>query len=654
MKKWLTGKNIVSLCISALLALEVLLMIDAVVVFRGGEISLTMAAGAEMVLTILIVLLFRRRGRQLLAAALAIPVVLAALALGAFACWKQFSLGAGYQEVDSGKDQIYGERRVMLIVPHQDDDLNILGGVLEEYARYGSALFPVFVTNGDYYGLTEIRYREAIQVFESIGVPEDHVIFLGYGDSWNADGPHIYNAQPGVVVQSHFGRTQTYGAENHAAYREGRDYTVDHLMEDLKSVILEYRPDVIFCSDYDHHIDHKSTTLLFEKVMGGILKEYPEYKPAVYKAYAYGTAWEAEPDFYAENILSTRNLFAQPYGQEPEIYRWEDRVRFPVKGAGLSRSLITAEGYQLLDMYASQEAGRMAVAVVNGDKVAWQRNTDTLCLRAQVAVSSGDGSLLNDFMLIDNHNLTDESHQPYDGVWIPEKQDIQKTARIILEQTSPVYSLTLYDHPSEEENVLNARITFDDGTMVETGPLDPRGAATVIRVDKEAVASFTVTLTELQGENAGLSEVEAFAQQPETEGRFIKLMDQDGNFLYDYRMDPEGTALLQLYTYGDLPALSADQYHVGVTGQSGTATLEDGVIRVTCPRGAEFVLNITCDAAGLSDSISVRNPGRIARAWTNLWQRVEEEVLIRYSRAELRKLLIYSVPAKISYVLRHL
>lgn len=88
MKKWLTGKNIVSLCISALLALEVLLMIDAVVVFRGGEISLTMAAGAEMVLTILIVLLFRRRGRQLLAAALAIPVVLAALALGAFACWK--------------------------------------------------------------------------------------------------------------------------------------------------------------------------------------------------------------------------------------------------------------------------------------------------------------------------------------------------------------------------------------------------------------------------------------------------------------------------------------------------------------------------------------------------------------------------------------
>ena len=40
----------------------------------------------------------------------------------------------------------------------------------------------------------------------------------------------------------------------------------------------------------------------FDKVMGALLKEHPEYKPVVYKAYAYGTAWEAEPDFYSENI----------------------------------------------------------------------------------------------------------------------------------------------------------------------------------------------------------------------------------------------------------------------------------------------------------------------------------------------------------------
>ena len=654
MKKRLNKNSVVSICVSFVLALEILMLIDAVVVFRGGEISLTAAAGLMGILTGTVLGLFHRHIKSLIAVILMIPALVITLGICSFFCWKQFSAGAGYQGVDSGKKQIYGDRKVMLIVPHQDDDLNILGGVLEEYARYGSELFPVFVTNGDFNGLAEIRYQEAIHVFETIGVPEDHVIFLGYGDGWSIDGPHIYNAQAGVVRESNFGRTQTYGTAEHPAYREGREYTIDNLMEDMKAVIMEHQPDVIFCSDYDHHIDHKSTTLLFDKVMGALLKEHPEYKPVVYKAYAYGTAWEAEPDFYSENILSTRNLFEEPYGQRPAVYQWEERVRFPVKGGGLSRSLISAEGYKLLDMYACQEANWMAASVVNGDRVAWQRHTDSMVLHSDVVVSSGNGGLLNDFMLIENHNLVDENHKPYDGVWIPETGDEEKTVTVTLPQMGDVSSVVLYDHPSEDNNVLDAIITFDDGTMVHTGPLDPHGAATSVVVNQKNVTAFAVTLKETEGEFAGLSEIEAFAKRPDRDGRFLKMMDREGNFLYDYRTEPDGTAEIAVHVHGELPELAQEYYSVETEGGTGTARLEDGKIHVICPAGEEMTVKITCSSADVSDSVYVRNPGRLERIWMHLWQSVEEAVFIRYSRAEQKKLLVFSIPDKISYVIRHM
>lgn len=654
MKKWLNGKILRSLCVAVVLAVELLLLMDVIVVFGGGAMSLASAAGLLVVLTVAAFWAALHYNRQTTAVTVILPVLLAAFTACSVACWKIFSADAQYQGMDAGKNQIYGGRRVMLIVPHQDDDLNILGGVLEEYARYGSEIYPVFVTNGDYYGLAETRYVEAVQVFQAMGVPEDHVIFLGYGDSWKDGGPHLYNAEPGVVMESFIGNRETYGTQTHPAYREGRAYTIGNLMEDLEAVILEYRPDILFCSDYDHHIDHKSTTLLFEKVMGNILKQNPQYRPVVYKAYAYGTAWEAEPDFYTENILSTRNHFAEPYEQTPAVYRWEDRVRFPVKGEGLSRSLVSTEGYRLLGLYQSQDANWMAASVVNGDKVAWQRHTDSLCLSAQIAVSSGNGNLLNDFMLIENNDLVDASHMPYDGVWIPDGQDDEKRADVTLDQTGPLAALVLYDHPSEEHNVLNAVVTFNDGTQLETGPLEPGGAATRIAVEKENISSFSVELTQIQGELAGLSEVEAFAEYPEPEGKFIKLMDREENFLYDYRTDPDGSGELLLYTHGALPAITEENYHVGIAGGTGSAVLDGGVIRFSCPRGGAFVLNITCDAAGVSDSIYVRNPGTWEQGWSDFWQKAEESIFIRFSRADEKKLLVFSIPEKIGYVLRHL
>lgn len=652
MRKTDMNHRLVPLCLGAVLGMEILLVADALVVFLGSAISPLLACVVWAVLTVAAVWFLHWNRKRLLTWVCAIPLILGILLGSGYACWHSFSSNAAYEFPDAGKQGIYANRTVMVIVPHQDDELNILGGVLEEYVRYGSRLYPVFVTNGDYSELAETRYREALAVFQQLGVPEDQVIFLGYGNEWRADGPHLYNADPGEVVISHAGKTETYGAPFHEVYREGRSYTIDHLMEDLQNVILDVTPDMIFCSDYDHHIDHKAVSLLFEKVMGNVLKENPDYTPIVYKAYAYGTAWEADADYYGDQVLSTKNLFEEPYGQRPAVYRWEDRIRFPVNGAILSRSLVGSEGYALLKLYESQGAQTMAAAVLNGDKVVWQRRTDSLCLGAAVTVSSGEGKYLHDFMLVENDNLTDANRMPYDGVWIP--TDDAREMTVTLAVPSPVDAVVLYDHPSPEHNVLNAQILFSDGTVVETGALDPGGAATRVPVGKDNVSSFRIVLKQTEGIDAGLSEVEAFASPVQSDGSFLKLTDGEGNFLYDYRTAPDGNATLGLYCHGVLHEMSKEDYDVNVDNENATAALENGVIRVHCPVGETVTLCVACGAAQVSDSIVIRNPGGWTRFWTGLWQDMEEALYCRCSLGWQKRLLIPSALEKVSYVLRHL
>ena len=654
MRKRMDRHLLLSLGICAIFAVELLLIADGIVVYGGGMLPLYSPVLMVPVAALLFFLCFHRDWKKALAVTAAIPVLMAVAAGAGYIGWKSFSVNAVYENPDSGKHQIYGDRNVMVIVPHQDDELNILGGVLEEYVKYGSEVRIVFVTNGDYVVPAEVRFDEALSVAEYLGIPEDHVIFLGYGNEWSSDSPHLYNGEPGKIYESHAGKTATYGIATHAAYREGRTYTRENFEEDLKSVILEYTPEIVFCSDYDHHIDHKAVSLLFEKVMGWILKENPSYRPVVYKGYAYGTAWEAEMDYYADNVLATKNPFVEPYGQRPEIYRWEDRIRMPIAGDTLSRSIISAPAYQTLALHKKQGTTYQAGRVINGDKVFWERNTESLVLCAGVSASSGNAALLHDFMLTDNHNLVDAGHHPYDGVWIPEPEDTTRTVSVELEELSDISEIVLYDHPSDIHNVCNAAIVFDDGSRVETGALDPLGAATRISVDKKNVSGFSVSLLETEGDMAGLSEIEAFQDQAEKDGSFIKLMDREGNFAYDYRTASDGLAEFTLYVHGNLPEITAEKYSVETAWDIGVAELNGNTIRVYCPEGENVVLNVTCDAAGVSDSIVIRNPGTVARKWMELWEETEEAFYSRFSDGTFDQLLVYRICKKVSYVIRHI
>ena len=363
-----------NLIISLLLAAELCFLIDCIFAFCSKSIRIRTFLGISIVVFLGVIWLAFRHEKALRKVFVVTTVLLAVGWLTVWIIHKRFNSTAAaretrYADVETGKEALYSGKRVMLIVPHEDDDLNVLGGVTEEYIRHGSEVFVVFMTNGDFHCAGEIRIAEAIDLYRYLGIPEDHVIFLGYGDHMRTENYHFYNAPLDEVFTSSAGKSATYALDTHPPFRSEHPYTLRNLMQDMKDVILEKKPEIIYCVDFDRHWDHRCCSLLFDRVMGALLKEEPDYSPAVFKGYAYSTAWYAQADFFETNILSTQDFQTSLFGQQPEVYRWSERVRLPVLPGALSRSLPGSELYTELGYYASQGATDHAASVINGDKV---------------------------------------------------------------------------------------------------------------------------------------------------------------------------------------------------------------------------------------------------------------------------------------------
>ena len=541
---------------------------------------------------------FTRKGRRI--AFFSVAGAAAAALLALFFVWRGIARpNARYEAAETEPKSFFAGQRVLAVVPHADDDLNLLSGVTGQFTDAGSEVYVVFVSTGDAAGLGEKRVYEAVNALSLDGVPEENVIFLGYGDSIPDDGIHIYNAAPNAVTPSLSARTETHAAPNHEAYREGTPYTRENLLGDLRGVIEEIRADVIFCVDYDENIDHRAVSMFFDEALGEILTAAPDYDPLVLKGFAYSTAFHAPADFYdSVNLLSTVN----PDGARMEngVFCWDARVRLPMDGRALSHSLTECRSFAVSREYESQMLWRIAPRIINGDKVFWQRCTGSLLYGAAVRVSSGSGAELNDFRLLHSEDLAGRE-LPYSAVWTPESGDTAREAEFTF-PAADVTEIRLYDNPSPEDNVLAAEIVFPSGNRYAVGALDPAG--TVVPVDEPGCEGFTVRLLETEGTGAGLAEIEAYSGAHDALPGLIKLTDADGNFLYDYRLSREETeAVLSLYAIGASSDIA--DYTVICEGEGCTAAVTGGALSVTCPRGKSCTVTVTDETGTLTDSVYV-------------------------------------------------
>ena len=528
-----------------------------------------------------------------------------ALGLGLMLIWYSVYRGGVYQDVDESKAQVFADRKVLALVPHQDDETNILLGVLEQYVKYGSDVYVAYVINGDYRVPGVQRIAEAEAAMAQCGIPADRLIFLGYGDWLNINSRSIYFCPDDEVITSNAGFNSTYGTDRHPPFNPN-SYTRRHMYEDIRTLLLRYTPDVIFCTDMDSHDDHQAVSMFFEKAMGEVLKARSDYAPEIYRAFAYNTAYWAESDYYALNIASTRKQNPEDYitASGSHVYNWSERLRLPVRADTLSRSLLSSGGYEVLRHYASQDTAERADGIINGDKVFWQRESGSLSYEAEFYVSSGDGSTLNDFVLTDRRQWHEDAGYS-DNTWVPEPEDQEKRVIIRFTQPTPLSRVVLYDNPSLRDNVLEASVRLDNGAFYMTGPLEPNGSGTEILFDRAEVEELEICLMETEGRGAGLTEIELFATAYEPPFQFIKLTNTAGDFIYDYYIDPSGREELGLYTFGCSDQLS--DYRIICIGEGCHATVEEDRMMMNCPPGKSCLLTLMDESGRISDTVAIRN-----------------------------------------------
>lgn len=484
----------------------------------------------------------------------AVLIVLMALVLAVLAVVCVYETELNKLDSNDGVDNSFYDsqfknKKVMVIVPHEDDDLLISGQVLPPMYKNGADVRVVFATNGDKRVSAYTRQSEACNALEKLGIPREKVIFLGY-----PDGTQLYVGKKAFSFSS--GWDHTYAGKGFKDYHFDRfgthaKYTAENMVDDIESVVLEYRPDYILAIDFDTHTDHRGVSISFEKAMERILKKESGYTPKVLKCFGYSLAWKSKPDFYALNIKSTvmqdREKNNDPsYETDVPQYRWNNRIRLPIDKKSLSHSILRCSEYKALSEHLSQYAYCYSERIINGDSVYWNRRTDSPTYNADISVSSGDASLLNDFRLIGVGNRTAGLHVKLENcVSRFDKNDAQKTVTVKFDSPKTVSCVSLYDNFGLNSNILGGVITFSDGSKVEVPALNADGSETrVVFEPKHNITSFTFKVTEYEGV-AGLDEIEAFENADyDMDFSLIKLKNADtDDYIYNYLITPDEKSL---------------------------------------------------------------------------------------------------------------
>ena len=97
-----------------------------------------------------------------------------------FCCLYLLAINHPYTGNFSMDSPVFENKQVLVFVPHQDDDINLVGGLIEQYTQQGSEVSVVFSTNGDSNPNVpaDIRAAEVLSALEPVGVKKEN-IYLG-------------------------------------------------------------------------------------------------------------------------------------------------------------------------------------------------------------------------------------------------------------------------------------------------------------------------------------------------------------------------------------------------------------------------------------------------------------------------------------------
>ena len=170
---------------------------------------------------------------------------------------------------------------LLVIVPHQDDEILIGAGLIYEMLKQKKRVTVAIVTNGDYectdYSKGRARLRETLAGLEVLGLAKENVLFLGYADTGMPREESfltaLFHTEEGEKVFPSSASTMTYGLEEKEDFHymccgEHGMYSKNTLIADLQELISRSNPDAILTTHpLDMHGDHEALFYFVKSVL---------------------------------------------------------------------------------------------------------------------------------------------------------------------------------------------------------------------------------------------------------------------------------------------------------------------------------------------------------------------------------------------------
>ena len=421
------------------------------------------------------------------------------------------------------------KRKVWIIAPHPDDEINLAGQMLVHFQKQNLESYVMYTTNGDAEKkINNKRIYEALEACKVLGVGNSYVFFLGYANGWKED-QHIYNAKYTSERESLLGKRETNGVKGKdefslLKYGIHHLFTRENLKNDFKTLILDILPDLIIAPEFDLHPDHRMTSLLFDEIMGEILKSHRDYRPLILKKYIHEGVWYGKKDYYSIPMNPTLTGGMREYsGGTHELsspsFTWGERLAFETDERTRTKYLQSNIIFKAAKKHRCTTAWYEMQRVINADMVYWQRRTDSLLFSADITATSGNTCFLNDFLLYGCHDIKKKEEPFTDQTafeWIPSEDDPVKCVFISLQKYEHISSIVIYEDCNWDNHIEKVRISQGDNVLYE-GELNRDGTGTNIRFKREVLTDkLSIQVIKYCGV-PGITEIEVFADEYEKE-----------------------------------------------------------------------------------------------------------------------------------------
>lgn len=452
---------------------------------------------------------------------------------------------------------------VMVIVPHEDDEINVAGATIYGAIKEGLHVFLVYVTNGDFQYKADIRYKEVTRMASIMNLPMENIHFLGFPDN---SGKELL-ANRDTIFTNHAGFNETHGAygikDYPTQYMGGSlSYTYNNLVLAITDIIGRFKPSTIISVDEDIHVDHQLTSIAVEEAIGKVVKENVNYTPKVLKSFAYDTDFESVNDYYAMHLQSTVQnrawIVDESLSTNNPMLLWDDRIRIPVPTVCRSTSLVGNLIFRALGAHMSQSSYKHSPKLINGDQVFWQRRTDNVALRATVTATSGNSCKINDFLRYDLRDMTKKIANPEDYAWIPDDTDQESTVTLHFEEPTEIKYIHWFENVwftnDASEAIQDTTIKTSTGLEITVSPYYyahfdefPYIKAHVFE-QPITIDWISFTIIKPKGVNAGISEIELYP--PNNQSPTYCHIVCNEQFAYDWVVYP-GESFPSISVYSD-------------------------------------------------------------------------------------------------------